>query len=221
MATYYTSVEKLKALLSTILKPGDPMLTNDMVLGMQINGAESFIDNETFRDFRRHDDVVEFHDGSGRDSLRTYYYPIIKINHVIMYNQMLMSMRIFLDTELIVQPEWGEIWLPPIYPAFMADKPFSAIFGNTFIAGRRNIEVSYSWGMDKVPEDIAYACLLWAARNCLMLYGGRVTGGAQSQSIDGYSESYGVRPFAGILDAWEKEAMSIIAKWKRITPKAV
>jgi hypothetical protein len=227
MATYYTTVEKLRGLLSPIFKCGangtgyDEMLSNQILMETHINGAESFIDSETFRDFRRHDDVVEFHDGNGKNSLISRYHPILKVNHLIMYNQMLQSMRIFLDTELIIQPEWGEIWLPPIYPAFMADKPFAAILGNIFIAGNRNIELSYSWGFDKVPEDIQYAALLWSARNFLLLKGALITGGAQSTSIDGYSESFSTKPFQGIIDSWEKEALSIISKWKRLTPKSV
>ena len=221
MATFYTSVDKLKGLLSSVFQANDPMLTNIILMETHINGAEAFIDSETFRDFRRHDDVVEFHDGNGKNSLIARYYPILKVDHLIMYNQLLQSMRIFLDTELIIQPEWGEIWLPPIYPAFLADKPWAAILGNIFIPGNRNIELQYSWGYEKVPEDIQYACLLWSARNFLLVKGALITGGSTSTSIDGYSESYGNKPFQGLIDAWEKEAVSIINKWKRITPKSV
>jgi hypothetical protein len=221
MATYYTSIEKLKGLLQPIFGTNDTMLASSALLETHINGAEAFIDSETFRDFRRHDDVVEFHDGNGKNSLISRYHPIIKVDHLIMYNQLLQSMRIFLDTELIIQPEWGEIWLPPIYPAFLADKPFSAIFGNIFIAGTRNIELQYSWGFEKVPEDIQYASLLWSARNFLLVKGALITGGTQSASIDGYSESYGAKPYQGLLDTWEKEALGIIAKWRRLTPKSI
>lgn len=217
----YTTIDKLQTMLRQVLRSDDPMVSDTAGLELAIRGAESFIDSETFRDFHRHDDVVEFHDGNGKNSLIARYHPIIKVDHLIMYNQLMQSMRIFLDTELIIQPEWGEIWLPPIYPAFMADKPFAAIFGNIFIAGNRNIELQYSWGFEKVPEDIQYASLLWSARNCLLLKGALMSGGATSTSIDGYSEAYGPKPFQGIIDSWEKEALSIISRWKRLTPKSV
>jgi len=141
-----------------------------------------------------------------------------------MYNQLMQSMRTFLDTEIIIYPEWGELFLPPIYPTFLADKPFSAMFGNCFIKGRRNIEVKYDYGYDTPPDDIVQASNLLTASYMLKMKFANLAGGATSRSIDGYSESFGnwkSSPYGSIADTWEQQALGLYARFKRISMRAV
>jgi len=216
----YCTTTQVTNLLNPILGSSDSILT-DTYIDNAIALAKNYIDNATFRDFSEHTDDIEWHDGNGRDSINTYNYPILSLSYVIMYNQLMQAMRTFLDTELIIHPEWGEIFLPPIYPVFLSDKPFSAMFGNVFISGRRNIEIKYSWGYETPPDDIQYACTLMTGTYLLQQKGGYISAGVTSRSIDGYSESYGKMPFEGLLEQWQKQVDAIIMKHRRLTPRAI
>jgi len=222
--SYYSTSGTVVSMLEPILGINDPILTNSTYMATALQSSKDFIDNICDRDFLLHSDEVEFHDGNGRDSLNTYYYPIVGITYVVMYNQLMQSMRTFLDTELIIHPEWGEIFLPPIYPAFMADKPFSAMFGNIFISGRRNIEIKYDYGYSTPPNEIVTASNLYASSYILKLKFASISGGSASRSIDGYSESFGAwksSPFGSIGDSWEEQARQIAYRWKRISMRAI
>jgi alpha-N-acetylglucosamine transferase len=221
---YYSTSGTVVSLLTPIFGATDSLLTNSDYMNVALDSAKSFIDNYCDRDFLQHTDVVEFHDGNGRDSMNTYYYPLISLTYVVMYNQLMQSMRTFLDTEIIVHPEWGELFLPPIYPAFMADKPFSAMFGNIFIAGRRNIEIKYTYGYATVPSEIATASNLYAAAYLLKIKLASISGGVTSRSIDGYNENFSNvkgNPFGSIAESWEEQAKNIISRWKRISYRAI
>jgi hypothetical protein len=217
---YYTSIKQVRSLLQPYgLRMVDPVtgqyceaedFLSDTKLKAYVPLADAYINNSTFTDFYYHKDSIEFYDGNGKDSLRTYNFPITKITHVIMYNPLLQAMRTFLDFELIIHPEWGEVFLPPIYPAYMADAPARAMFGNIFITGRRNIEVKYDWGYDATPEDINLAATKYVGIQVLSGFWAYLTRGVQSRSFDGYSESYGQKPFAGIIEMWEKEIKGVI-----------
>ena len=178
--------------------------------------ADSLIDSETQRDFHLHVDTVEFHHGTGKDYIQSYFWPITRITHLVMYNQLMQAMRTFLDTELIVFPERGQIYLPPIYPAFMADKPFMAMFGNIFIPGRYNIELQYDYGYSVVPQEIQTVASRIVIRELMFGYWAKLSRGGQSISFDGASFSYGNKPYAGILETWDRENMAILARWKRV-----
>ena len=222
---YYSPSGTLITLLTPIFGATDPILSNNDFMGMALQSAKSTIDQYCDRDFDLHTNVIEFHDGNGKDSMNTYYYPIVGIQYVVMYNQLMQSMRTFLDTELIIHPEWGEIFLPPIYPAFLADKPFSAMFGNMFISGRRNIEISYDYGYTTPPTDITAASNLLAGAYIMKMKFAALSGGVNSRSIDGYSESFGGQwksnPWGSIADAWEQQALSFYQRWKRLSYRAI
>jgi len=220
---YYSSIDNIQTMLTPILGATNPLLTNTDYINLGLDAAKSYIDNYCDRDFEEHTDVIEFHDGNGRDSLNTYYYPILDLTYVVMYNQLMQSMRTFLDTELIIHPQWGEIFLPPIYPVFMADKPFSALFGNIFIAGRRNIEIKYTYGYETTPSEIATASNLYAAAYLLKVGFAQTTAGATSRSIDAYSESFSgdFGGFTGIIKQWEEQSRQVVMRWKRLSYRAV
>jgi len=221
---YYASIQSVRNLMNPYgLRARDPntgeycddedFLSDTKLIGY-IPMADAYINQELQQDFYYHKDVVEFHDGNGKASMTTYYYPITKITHVIMYNQLLQAMRTFLDTELIIQPDWGEIFLPPIYPAFLSDKPSRAIFGNIFVPGKRNIEIKYDWGYIKPPDDIGLIATKYIGTQILNAYWAWITRGIQSRSFDGYSESYMNKPFGDIYEQWMKEINQIL-NWRR------
>jgi hypothetical protein len=228
---YYTNIKEVRGLLESFgLRQCDPVTglvdpMNDFLSDDRLKNlvplADSYINNYTFTDFYYHRDETEFHDGNGKDSIRTYNFPIHKITRVIMYNPLLQAMRTFLDFELIIHPEWGEIFLPPIYPAYMSDSPARSMFGNIFIHGRRNIEIEYDWGYVDTPEDISNASKKLVGINVLNAYWANLTRGMQSKSFDGYSESYGQKPFAGIVEAWQKEVNDILIRRIKISPRSI
>lgn len=228
---YYTTVKEIRALMSPYgLRAIDPIsgcyieaedFLSDTKLKAMIPLADAYINNATYTDFYLHRNVVEYYDGNGKDSLRTYNYPITKITHVIMYNPLMQAMRTFLDFELIIHPEWGEIFLPPIYPAFMSDAPARAMFGNIFMNGRRNIEVAYDWGTQDTPEDINLAAQKYVGMQIMNAFWAFLTRGTQSRSFDGYSESYGQKPFSGIVDQWQKEIKDVIQTKIKYFPRSI
>jgi hypothetical protein len=199
----------------------DTLLTEDVINETILEFCDSHFDSSCFRDFKKHTNVVEFHHGTGKDNINTYFFPIIRISRVIMYNQLLQSMRTFLDTELIVQPDRGEIFLPPIYPAFLADKPFMAILGNIFIPGRYNIEVDYDYGYENTPSDIKMAATKWVAVELLKKQGAQLSYGMTSRTIDGYSEAYGKIPYEGLIATWNKDIDTVIARNKKLYARAI
>lgn len=199
----------------------DSILTSCKVNETLLTMVDSYIDTNTFRDFKLHNNRVEFHHGNGKDNINTMYFPIVRLSRMVMYNQLLQAMRVFLDTELIVYPDRGEIFLPPIYPAFLADKPFAAILGNIFIPGRYNIEIDYDYGYETPPVDIQTAATKLLAIDLLRGYGACMSGGANSRSIDGYSESFGKIPYEGLIAMWQKDVDTIIAFNRRVYARAV
>jgi len=217
---YYTTIKLIRDLMSPYgLRARDPIsglycvdtdFLSDDKIRAYIPLADSYINSSCFRDFYYHRDVVEFHDGNNTEGMITYFFPITKISHVIMYNQLLQAMRTFLDFEIIIHPEWGELFLPPAYPAFLSDKPSRAIFGNIFIYGKRNVEIMYDYGYDVPLEDIQQAASKYAGILVLQAYWAWLTRGIQSRSFDGYSESYMQKPFEGITEIWRKEIEMII-----------
>ena len=220
----YSTAASLLNTVGSIVGPTDTIINNTDYQNLALQNAKSTIDQYCNRDFTLHSDVIEFHDGNARDSMNTYYYPIVSLHYVVMYNQLMQSMRTFLDTEIIIHPEWGELFLPPIYPVFLADKPFSAMFGNIFISGRRNIEIKYNYGYATTPDDIAQASNLLAASYMMKLKFGNLTMGANSRSIDGYSESFGAwktNPWGSLADTWELQAKELYARYKRLSMRAV
>jgi len=228
---YYTDIQTTRALLEPYgLRYIDPItgqyvenedFLSDSRLRAMIPLADAHINNNTYTDFYYHRNEIEYYDGNGKDSLRTYNFPIQKITQVIMYNPLLQAMRSFLDFELIIHPEWGEIFLPPIYPAYLSDAPARAMFGNIFITGRRNIEVDYDWGYETTPADIKLAATKYAAIQILNAFWAYLSRGVQSRSFDGYSESYGQKPFAGIIETWDKEIERIIGNRRKLFPRSI
>lgn len=228
---YYTTIKQVRDLLEPFgLRNYDPntgqyVLNEDFLsdsrLKTMLSLADAYLNNQTFTDFYYHRDTVEFYDGNGKDGIRTYNFPITKITHVVMYNPLMSSMRTFMDFELIIHPEWGEIFLPPVYPAFLSDTPSRAIFGNIFIPGKRNIEVKYDWGYTSPPEDINMAAKKYVGMQVLNAYWAWITRGVQSRSFDGYSESYMAKPFVGLLDQWDKEIKQTIANRVKVYPRSI
>lgn len=185
-----------------------------------LDRAKSTIDSYCFRDFDHHVDAIEFYHGSGKDYLQTYQFPILKITHVIMYNQLLQAMRMFLDTELIVHPQRGQIYLPPIYPAFLVDKPYAAVFGNIFIPGRYNIEVQYDYGYATPPLGVVTANILLTVADVLRAYQFDLSRGRSSMGSVGVSESY-----SGLIDKQveqiKKEAFDLLNRERRVFMRSV
>jgi hypothetical protein len=228
---YYTSIKEVRNLLEPFgLRQCDPItglvnplndFLSDSRLKVLLSVADSYINNQTFTDFYLHRDEIEFHDGNGKDSLRTYNFPIKKITHVIMYNPLMQAMRTFLDFELIIHPEWGEIFLPPIYPAYMSDSPARSMFGNIFMHGKRNIEIQYDWGYNDTPDDIKDASIKYIGKQILQGYWANLTRGKSSQSFDGYSQSYQQKPFGGLIDSWDLEIKQTIQNRIKIYPRSI
>jgi len=218
-STHYTSY----SLVADFLKGFNlgNIVSQDNVNDTLLSFCDSYFDSNCFRDFKLHSGVVEFHHGSGKDNINTYFFPIVRISRMVMYNQLLQAMRVFLDSELIVHPQRGEIFLPPIYPAFLADKPFAAILGNIFIPGRYNIEVDYDYGYDPTPPDIQMAATKWVSIQLLQKHGAFMTGGTSSRSIDGYSESYGKIPYDGLISMWMKEIDGVVARNAKVYGRAI
>lgn len=175
--------------------------------------ANDYIDGYTQRNFRLNSNEVEFRDGNNKDTLNTYNYPIVRINHVVLYNQLLQTMRVFLDTELIIDAPFGLIKLPPIYPAFMADVPHRAVFGNIFVAGSRNIEVNYDWGYEQTPGDIKMAAIKYIMVQLMQGKDAQNHRGLRSISFDGVSESYG--GYADIIKSFQDEIKETLDRHKR------
>jgi len=199
----------------------DELVTVTKINETLLKFCDAYFDNECQRDFKLHSGVVEFHNGNGKNLLNTHFFPIVRINRVIMYNQLLQAMRVFLDTELIIYPERGEIALPPIYPAFLTDKPFQAIFGNIFIPGIYNVEVDYDYGFAEPPMEIQYAATKWVSIELLKTYGAQMSAGMTSRSIDGYSEAFGKLPYEGLINSWQKDIDQVTTKFKRVYARAV
>lgn len=175
--------------------------------------TNSYIDSYTQRNFRLNSNNIEFRDGNNKDTIITYHYPIVRINHVVLYNQLLQTMRVFLDTELIIDAPFGLIKLPPIYPAFMSDSPHRAIFGNIFIEGSRNVEINYDWGYEEVPGDVKLAAIKYIMIQLLMGKDIQNSRGLRSLSFDGVSESYG--GYIEIIKMYKQEIKEILDKHKR------
>jgi hypothetical protein len=230
--SYYTTPGQVRNFLQPFglrrYEPGDPeyceqtdFLTDTKIRSF-VGAADGYINNITQQDFYYHKDEVEFRDGSGTDVMVLWHYPIRKITKVIMYNPMLQSMRAFVDTELIIDPERGQVFLPPIYPAYLSDYPMRAMFGNTFITGRRNIQFCYDFGFDSPPPDIQQAALKYVGTQMMSAYYLSISKGRNSVSFDGYSESYmSGKPLGGLFDDWKKEIDQILARWIRLYPKAI
>jgi len=228
---YYTTVKKVRDLMNSFgLRSRDPLTgeyceETDYLSDSKLKGwipiADSYINNRTFTNFYYHRDAIEYYDGNGKDSIRTYNFPMTKLTHVIMYNPLLQAMRTFLDFELIIHPEWGEVFLPPIYPAFLSDSPARSMFGNIFITGRRNIEIQYDWGFSTTPEDICTAAGKYVGVQIMSAFWANLMRGMVSRSFDGYSESFGAKPFAGIIEMWQKEIDQIIVNHIKIFPRSI
>lgn len=228
---YYCSIKQVRDLMQPFgLRAVDPLtlcyidaqdFLSDSKLKAWIPLADAYLNNSTHTDFYLHRNATEYYDGNGKDSLRTYNYPMTKLTHVIMYNPLLQAMRTFLDFELIIHPEWGEIFLPPIYPAYLSDAPARSMFGNIFIHGRRNIEVQYDWGYSTTPEDINLAATKYIGIQVMSAFWAWLTRGTQSRSFDGYSESYGQKPFAGIVEMWQKEIKDVINTKIKVFPRSI
>lgn len=180
--------------------------------------ADFYIDSETQRDFLYHEKQREWHDGNSTNKLTLRFFPVLGLHYLVMYNQMLQAMRTFLDSEIIFGQggEWGEIFLPPIYPAYLTDHPVKSIFGNIFITGTRNIEVFYDWGYKQTPGDIQLASKKMMIIYLLNEYLAYLSRGGSSRSIDGYSESYAAKgPFTAIIDQYQKEVDRVLSRRKR------
>ena len=181
--------------------------------------VDSYIDSETQRDFLYHENQREWHDGNGSNKLILRFFPILDLHYLVMYNQMLQAMRTFLDSEIIFGQggEWGELFLPPIYPAYLTDHPVKSLFGNVFISGYRNIEVFYDWGYKETPVDIQTAAKKLMVIYILNDFLAYLSRGGNSRSIDGYSESYSAKgPYSAIIEQFQREVDRIISRRKRI-----
>jgi hypothetical protein len=216
---HYTDYQTVKEFMAgfNLARFITPENINETMLSM----TDAYINTNTMRDFKLHSGVVEFHHGNGKDYIQSYFFPIVRISRMIMYNQLLQAMRVFLDSELIVNPQRGQIYLPPIYPAFMADKPFAAMLGNIFIPGRYNIELDYDYGYASAPEDIKMAATKYVAIQTLIKQGVFITGGATSRSIDGYSESFGKIPYEGLINFWQKEIDFVLKTNQKVFARAI
>lgn len=170
--------------------------------------ANDYIDSQTQRNFRVNANEIEFRDGNNKDTMLSYNYPIIRINRVVLYNQLMQTMRVFLDTELIIDAPFGEIKLPPIYPAFMADSPHRAMFGNIFIEGSRNVEIDYDWGYEDTPGDIKIAAIKYIMVQLMQGKDAQNHQGLKSLSFDGISESYG--GYTDIIKSFQDEIKEIL-----------
>jgi hypothetical protein len=210
---------------------GIPPITQsqlDVLIPLALNEAE----NLTERRFDLVTNVTEFYHGNGKNSIVTLNSPITKIYHVIMYNQLLQAMRTFLDIELIVYPDRGEIGLPPIYPAFLSDAPKLAIFGNIFLPGYYNIEVNYDYGYTTatMPPQILLGVTQLVAARAVAGHAANVSKGLSSVSFDGYSESYGGNasysqggvtktlsgPYSMVIAELRDIGVNMILKYKRL-----
>lgn len=203
----YVSTAEVQAFLAPYSLP-DQFL-NPTNIQTYIDIAQSRIDSRCKRDFAYHENQVEFYHGGGRDYLQTYFYPITSVTHVISFNQLLQALRVFLDTELIIYPERGQIYLPPIYPVFLADKPYAAIFGNVFIPGHYNIEVQYSYGYPTAPSGIKTAAIYFASAEIMQSYLFAISSGKASVNFNGTGETYtGLMP--PMIKEWEAKAFETL-----------
>ena len=184
----------------------------------KLRDADDFINSECQQDFYYHQGQREWHNGTATNKLVTRWFPILNIHYLVMYNQLLQAMRTFLDSEMILGQggAFGEIFLPPIYPAYLTDHPVKSLFGNVFIPGDQNIEILYDWGYRKTPEDVKLASKKIMIMYLLQDYIVFITRGANSRSIDGYSESWGkTTPFDNVIEQYRKEVTNMLARRKR------
>ncbi len=209
----YVSTAEVQAYLAPYNLPAQ--FLNPTNIQTYIDIAQAKIDSRCKRDFLFHQNQVEFYHGGGRDYLQLYFYPITSVTHVIMFNQLLQAMRVFLDTELIIYPERGQVFLPPLYPAFMADKPYAAIFGNVFIPGHYNIEVQYSYGYPTAPEGIKGATIFFTAAEIMKSYIFSISSGRSSVSFGGTGENYtGLVP--QMVKDWEAQAYELLKPYEHV-----
>lgn len=185
-----------------------------------ITSAEMSINALTQTDFNKHTDWYEWRDGNSRSSMVLYNFPIIKISHVVVYNQLLQLMRVYTQEELIVDFRFGEVFLPQVYPVYLSDEPYRGLFGNVFTKSRRGCEFMYDWGYETPPEDIQRACILRVGIDLLNANLMNSSGGANSRSFDGLSESFG-GIHKQIQESWKTEYETLIAQRKKLFARAI
>ena len=223
---YYASLKETKDAMNQFQLMKTNVLTNLPapfvsfdILKNRMPDADAYIYTSCQRDFYHHSGQVEWQDGNGTNKLVLRWNPITNITYLVMYNQLLQAMRTFLASEIILGQggEYGEIFLPPIYPAYLTDHPTKSLFGNIFINGNQNVEINYDWGYHKTPVDIASAAKKLMIIYMLNDYVAFVSKGANSRSIDGYSESFGAKnPFNAVIDQYQKEVDKMLARRARV-----
>jgi hypothetical protein len=206
---YYTSLERIKEFAAGW---GLDTFACESKINALLPTANSYIDMYTQTNFRLNTNEVEFRDGAGTDTLILYHHPIVRINQLVLYNQLLQTMRVFLDTELIIDAPYGLVKLPPIYPAFLSDSPSRAIFGNIFIKGSRNIEIDYDWGFSETPSDIQLAATKYIMIQLMQGKDAQNNQGLKSISFDGMSESYG--GYTDMIKDFKDEIKMILDNYK-------
>lgn len=214
----YCSTDQVITFFSRYGFPVDQM--DPLWLAELIKGAEMSINALTQVDFNMHVDNYEWRDGNSRSTLVLYNWPIKKVSHVVVYNQLLQLMRVFTQEELIIDYKFGELFLPQVYPVYLSDEPYRGLFGNVFVKGKRNIEILYDYGYDEAPEDIQRACLLRVGIDLLNANLMKSSGGANSRSFDGLSESFG-NIHKQIQESWKSEYETIIAQRKKLFARAI
>jgi hypothetical protein len=207
--TYYTTIELIKQFASGF---GLDTFACDQKIRALLPLANSYIDSYTQTNFRLNQNEVEFRDGTNTDTIVLYHHPIVRINQLVLYNQMLQTMRVFLDTELIIDAPFGLIKLPPIYPAFLADAPSRSMFGNIFIHGSRNIEIDYDWGFENTPTDIELAATKYIMVQLMQGKDAQNSKGLRSLAFDGVSESYG--GYSDLIKTFQDEIKMVLDNYK-------
>lgn len=152
------------------------------------------------------------HDGTGKDLLVAPDYPIKDGSVTI--NIYGISPVSYAPSDLDVDNDTGIIYLESVTKA-----AGELIFPH----GRRNIEITATYGFSTIPDDVKDAIKYWVCLEVMMMEDKRTTGGDLSPSvkrfrIGNYSESYGDGGrFSVTVKTFESTVQSIINQYYRTT----
>lgn len=120
------------------------------------------------------------------------------------------------DSDLVVDSITGEMSIPE--RVIITDAATFPFWNHTFIKGRNNVKVTWTFGYSSTtrPPDIRYLTAKVTALQVLQNVGEQLGKGAMSLSVDGYSKSYGGKPFIGRIEMLQREIEEIVTNYRRI-----
>lgn len=132
----------------------------------------------TKMDFNSEQEITEYYNGNGTSILILNRRPVNEIVSI----QVISSLTVgnLLAATLLISNE-GIVKARTDYD--------EGIYGPIFQKGYKNIQVTYKYGYDDYPDDIARAIILMVAAKALALIGARTGGG--SLSVQSHSRNYG------------------------------